>query len=67
MRIVRLSHRLKKIAEVIALTKGMKLATLTSLLKFHDILASFKCLTDKEDHIKRINGKIIAFHFPIQL
>ncbi|EFX75973.1 hypothetical protein DAPPUDRAFT_249554 [Daphnia pulex] len=35
---------------------GMKLGTLTSLLEFHDILASFKWLTDKEDHdIKRIN------------
>ncbi|EFX64253.1 hypothetical protein DAPPUDRAFT_118344 [Daphnia pulex] len=34
---------------------GMKLATLTSLLKM-DILASFKCLTDKEDYVKQING-----------
>jgi hypothetical protein len=44
----------EKASEIIALTMGMKLGTLTSLLEFHDILASFKWLTDKEDHIKRM-------------
>lgn len=44
----------EKASEIIALTMGMKLGTLTSLLEFYDILTSFKWLTDKEDHIKRM-------------
>ncbi len=54
----------KQTVVVISVAMEMKLATIESLLKFRDVLDSSKCLTDKEDHIKRINGNIIAFTFP---
>ncbi len=54
----------EKATEVMAINMGPKQEKLSSLLKYHRKLESFNFLTDKEEKIKRINGKLVSFSFP---
>lgn len=54
----------EKATEVMAINMGLKQGKLSSLLEYNQKLESFNFLTDKEEKIKRINGKLVAFSFP---
>jgi hypothetical protein len=51
----------KKAIEVMAINMGPKKGKLSSLLDYHRKLESLNFLTDKEEKIKRINGKLVSF------
>jgi hypothetical protein len=44
-----------------AINMGPKKGKLSSLLDYHRKLESLNFLTDKEEKIKRINGKLVSF------
>jgi hypothetical protein len=54
----------EKATEMMAINMGLKQGKLSSLLEYNQKLESFNFLTDKEEKIKRINGKLVAFSFP---
>ncbi len=51
----------EKAIEVMAINMGPKKGKLSSLLDNHRKLESLNFLTDKEEKIKRINGKLVSF------
>jgi hypothetical protein len=54
----------EKATEMMAINMGLKQGKLSSLLEYNQKLESFNFLTDKEEKIKQINGKLVAFSFP---
>jgi hypothetical protein len=54
----------EKAFDLMAITMGLKKGKLSSLLDFLRKMESLNFLTDKEEKIKQIKGKLVSFSFP---